>query len=278
MSEIHKAMANILAKVDCIEKGRTNQHQGFKFRGIDDALNTLHNIFAEEKVFLLHEVLEHSVTERSTAKGGVSFHHIVKVMFRFVAVDGSDVSAVGIGEASDTGDKGAGKAMSYALKVCLLQTFLIPTEEEKDPDASTTTWGQKQSVKDINTEMVKRGAIQVPAAAAKAAQHFKQAVAFESRQDKAQHEREVIQTAEARMREEAKPEAPKPDVFEQDCFRYERDRELVVKAAKELGITNQSLKAHKDELQKCLEGFATNQYASILECVKNYFANTGDKQ
>jgi len=265
MSEICKAMANILAKVDCIEKGRTNQHQGFKFRGIDDALNTLHGVFADEGVFLLHEVLEHSVTERPTAKGGVSFHHIVKVKFHFFCKDGSHIAAIGIGEAADTGDKGAGKAMSYALKVCLLQTFLIPTEEEKDPDASTTTWAPKQPSP-------------VPRVAAKQAEQFKQTIAFESRQDRAQHEREVIQAAEARMREEAKPEPQKPDVFEQDCFRYERDRELVVKAAKELRITNQSLKAHKDELQKCLEGFATNQYASILECVRNYFANTGEQK
>jgi hypothetical protein len=154
--------------------------------------------------------------------------------------------------------------MSYALKVCLLQTFLIPTEEEKDPDASTTTWAPKPST--------------VPRVAARQAEQFKQTIAFESRQDKAQHERDVIQAAEAKLREEAKPEAPKPDVFEQDCFRYERDRELVVKAAKELRITNQSLKAHKDELQKCLEGFASNQYSSILATVKNYFDNTGDKQ
>jgi hypothetical protein len=119
---------------------------------------------------------------------------------------------------------------------------------------------------------------QVPANFAKQAEQFKQAIAFESRVDKAQHERDVIQAAEARRKEEPKTEAPKPDVFEQDVFRYDRDRELVIKAAKELRITNQSLKAHKPELQKCLEGFATNQYASILECVQNYFANTGDNQ
>jgi hypothetical protein len=258
-------MANILAKVDCIEKGRTNQHQGFKFRGIDDALNTLHGIFADEGVFLLHELLEHSMNERTTSKGGVSFHHFVKVKFHFFCKDGSHIASTGIGEAADTGDKGAGKAMSYALKVCLLQTFLIPTEEEKDPDASTTTWA-KPAVKS-----------QVPANFARQAEQFKQAIAFESRVDKAQHERDVIQAAEARRKEEPKPEQ-KPDVFEQDVFRYDRDRELVIKAAKELRITNQSLKAHKEELQKCLEGFATNQYTSILECVQNYFANTGEQK
>lgn len=132
---IYKKMAAILKECEAISKNRTNAHQGFKFRGIDDAMNTLHDTFANNGVFLLHEVLEHSVTERTTKNGGMSFHHLVKVKFHFCAEDGTTVSATGIGEAADTGDKGAGKAMAYALKVCLLQTFLIPTEEDKDPDA-----------------------------------------------------------------------------------------------------------------------------------------------
>jgi hypothetical protein len=132
---IYKKMANILKECEAISKDRTNLHQGFKFRGIDDATNTLHDTFSSNGVFLLHEVLEHSVTERTTLKGGISFHHLAKVKFHFCADDGTSVAAIGIGEAADTGDKGAGKAMSYALKVCLLQTFLIPTEEDKDPDA-----------------------------------------------------------------------------------------------------------------------------------------------
>jgi hypothetical protein len=37
----------------------------------------------------------------------------------------------------DSGDKGMNKAMSIALKYSLLQMLLIPTEEQKDPDAST---------------------------------------------------------------------------------------------------------------------------------------------
>jgi hypothetical protein len=132
---IYKKMAAILKECEAISKNRTNTHQGFKFRGIDDAMNTLHDTFANNGVFLLHEVLEHNVTERTTKNGGMSFHHLVKTKFHFCADDGSTVSATGIGEAADTGDKGAGKAMAYALKVCLLQTFLIPTEEDKDPDA-----------------------------------------------------------------------------------------------------------------------------------------------
>jgi hypothetical protein len=143
-TEIYGRMAAVLADVGAIEKTRKNQAQGFQFRGIDDAMNELHGTFAKHSLFLTHEVLEHAMTERETRNGGKSFHHIAKVRFTFWAPDGSSVQATGVGEAADTGDKGAGKAMAYALKVCLLQTFLIPTEEEKDPDYRVTEWAKPQ--------------------------------------------------------------------------------------------------------------------------------------
>jgi hypothetical protein len=139
---IYGRMAAVLADVVAIEKTRKNQAQGFQFRGIDDVMNELHGTFAKHSLFLTHEVLEHAMTERETRNGGKSFHHIAKVRFTFWAPDGSSVQATGVGEAADTGDKGAGKAMAYALKVCLLQTFLIPTEEEKDPDYRVTEWAK----------------------------------------------------------------------------------------------------------------------------------------
>lgn len=152
---IYGRMAAVLADVGAIEKTRKNQAQGFQFRGIDDAMNELHGTFAKHSLFLTHELLEHSMAERATRSGGTSFHHIAKVRFTFWAPDGSSVSAVGVGEAADTGDKGAGKAMAYALKVCLLQTFLIPTEEEKDPDYRVTEWQGKEQPRAMNSAVAK---------------------------------------------------------------------------------------------------------------------------
>ena len=54
-----------------------------------------------------------------------------------MTTDGSYVDTVNVGEAMDSGDKGMNKAMSIALKYSLLQMFLIPTEEPKDPDKET---------------------------------------------------------------------------------------------------------------------------------------------
>jgi hypothetical protein len=54
------------------------------------------------------------------------------VEFDFYADDGSNVTAVGVGEAMDSSDKASNKAMSAAHKYVLMETFLIPTKDVKD--------------------------------------------------------------------------------------------------------------------------------------------------
>lgn len=134
---IYKALAAINAKVGVIGKDRKNEQQGFKFRGIDDVMNELHSLFAEHQVFILPECLDLETTERTNKNGTVLFSVRAKIRFTFTAIDGSNVSAVVVGEGMDSGDKATNKAMSIALKYALLQMFLIPTEEPKDPDAET---------------------------------------------------------------------------------------------------------------------------------------------
>jgi hypothetical protein len=78
-------------------------------------------------------------TERSSAKGGTLFCVVIDACFDFIcAEDGSKVTVGPIfGEAFDSGDKATNKAMSIALKYAVLQTFMVPTESQHDPDAET---------------------------------------------------------------------------------------------------------------------------------------------
>jgi hypothetical protein len=240
MSEIYKALSKAQSKMKGAVKDSTNPHFRSRYADLESVIDAIKAPFAECGLSYFQCVSEdclHLITTIAHESGET--------------ISGSVPLIIGKQDM-----QGVGSAITYARRYGLAALAGV---SQTDDDGNAACEPPKPSP--------------VPRVAAKQAEQFKQTIAFESRQDKAQHEREVIQAAEAKLREEAKP-----DAFEQDCFRYERDRELVVKAAKELRITNQSLKAHKDELQKCLEGFATNQYASILECVKNYFANTGDKQ
>ena len=131
---IYKKMAEIITAVGSVSKDRTSIGKfSFKYRGIDDVMNALHQAFGESGVFISQDVLSH---EMSVIEGR-GMHHIAKVQFGFWTTDGSHVTSTVFGECIENGDKGIGKCMSYALKTCLLQTFLIPTEDEsKDPDST----------------------------------------------------------------------------------------------------------------------------------------------
>lgn len=131
---IFEAMANVLNEVDAVGKGKTSQGKfSFKYRSIDDVMNALHSAFATHGVFLTQKVVEHQMNEIQ----GRGIHHIARVVFTFWAKDGSSISSEVLGECIENGDKGIGKCMSYALKTCLLQTFMIPTEDDsKDPDST----------------------------------------------------------------------------------------------------------------------------------------------
>lgn len=134
---IHEKMVAILRDTAAIGKDMTNQQQGFKFRGIDQVYNDMHPIFATHGVYLRPVVEDHVYFEQTTKSGGISWHHFLRVRFWFTAEDGSAVDVVSFGEATDSGDKGVNKCMSIALKYALFQALLIPTKEEKDPDAFT---------------------------------------------------------------------------------------------------------------------------------------------
>ena len=135
--QIYARIAAIMKATKEISKGRENKQQNFKFRGIDDVMNELHDVFAENGVFVLTEVMDYTTDQRPTKTGGMSFLVRAKIRFRYMATDGSSVETVNVGEAMDSGDKAFNKAMSIALKYSLLQMLLIPTEDTKDPDAET---------------------------------------------------------------------------------------------------------------------------------------------
>lgn len=141
---VHEALTFVMRNVGAISKDRKNTTQNFEFRGIDDVYNELHHWVAEAGLIAVPKLLEHQQMEKPTNKGGVSLHHVVKVAYYWQAEDGSrqEEAAVVMGEAADTGDKGLGKAQQYAFKTFLLQSFLIPTKGDNDPDAQSVEWAR----------------------------------------------------------------------------------------------------------------------------------------
>jgi len=131
---IYKLIPKIMSEVGSIEKSRTNKQQGYAFRGIDDIYAALQSILSSNGVFFATEVLEQVREERASKGGGALIYTILKVKFRVTASDGSAVDIITVGEAMDSGDKSANKAMSAALKYAALQLFFIPTEGDNDTE------------------------------------------------------------------------------------------------------------------------------------------------
>jgi hypothetical protein len=122
-------MANIMAEIAAVKKEKTMMGgASYKYRGIDDVMNALHNLFANHGVVITSRIAE---SECKVSMSGKETHAIVKVEYTFWAKDGSKMENLGIGEGMDNRDKAISKALSQAYKNVLLQVFLIPTEDLK---------------------------------------------------------------------------------------------------------------------------------------------------
>ena len=146
---IYERMANVMQEVGHIGKDRRTAGSGsyaYNFRGIDDAYNALHGVMAKHQVFCIPRVVSWQQEGRKTAKGHPINVSILDMEFTFYTVDGSSVTARTLGEGMDSGDKSANKSMSVAQKYCLLQTFLIPTEEGAsfDPDLTVEPLAERE--------------------------------------------------------------------------------------------------------------------------------------
>lgn len=131
---IFETISAVMNDIGAIGKKSKNTTQGFMFRGIDAVMNAINPALVKYKLFIVPEVLEQTREERQTTKGGTLIYSIIKVKYTFYAEDGSNISAVVIGEGMDSGDKATNKAMSIAFKYACFQVFCIPTEEMIDPD------------------------------------------------------------------------------------------------------------------------------------------------
>jgi len=120
-----------------ISKDKTNQQQGFKYRGVDDVMNELSALLPKHGLLILPRVTKYSSVERVSAKGNPLFYTILEVEYDFIGTEDGSKHVVGpmIGEAMDSADKSANKAMAIAYKYACFQAFCIPTEAVKDPDA-----------------------------------------------------------------------------------------------------------------------------------------------
>lgn len=134
-----QAIAEVMRRIGAVGKDRTNDDQGFKFRGVDDLMNAAHPAMAAVGLVCLPDsVLDTSTSTRATRSGGTMYEVRVHVRFKFYGPDGSSVQAEAWGEGVDSGDKATSKAHTMAYKTCIYESFHVPTREasQRDPDST----------------------------------------------------------------------------------------------------------------------------------------------
>lgn len=135
---IYKRLARIMKRVGAIGKsgkiefGKTK----YNFRTLDDVLNRVQPMFAEEGIFISSKVLESNILQGETKDGEPQFLNTVTMEYTFTADDESSVTATAVGQSAGKDDKGMYKAMSGALKYAICQMLCIPFAQD-DPDSHT---------------------------------------------------------------------------------------------------------------------------------------------
>ena len=129
------ALVKVAAEIKPVAKaGKAAQTMGgYSFRSIDDVVNACSGPLARNGLLVVPAMTE----TKSEVWNDKWRKEYVRFRFRIMHVSGEWIETEIVGQALDNGDKGIGKATSYALKELLTRMFLIPTGD----DTENTNYG-----------------------------------------------------------------------------------------------------------------------------------------
>lgn len=134
--KVFEAVAAVMGDVGAVKKDGRNTQQNFKFRGIDAVVNALSPAMRKHGLTVFPSKVEHRNGSTQLSGGKTATAPVVIVDYTFVGPEGDTFTSQVVAESFDLGDKATAKAMSVALRTCLLQTFMLPTDDA-DPDEHT---------------------------------------------------------------------------------------------------------------------------------------------
>lgn len=126
-----------------VGKGDFNAQQKYYFRGIDAFVQALSPILSKHGVVCVPRVRDHIHEVHPTASGGRQIMVFLTVEWRLYGPRGDYLEAVTVGQAFDSGDKAANKAMSAAFKYLLGQVFAVPNIGWSEQDQDSPTVGDR---------------------------------------------------------------------------------------------------------------------------------------
>ena len=129
----------IMGMVGNIPKSGYNNFHKYRYAMETDLVSAIRPLLAAAGIMIIPSIERHKIIDGAPAKDGTpSKDKLTVLTVRFSITDGrSEIIAYGIGYGSDTGDKGAYKAMTGALKYMLMKMFLIDTGDDPEADERT---------------------------------------------------------------------------------------------------------------------------------------------
>lgn len=132
-----------VAKNLTVETGKNRSYKAVSERDIIDAVKPLEAKHGVYSYPVSRETLESEryESEGFDGKTKTTFFTRIKTVYRFVNIeDPADfIETVSFSVGLDSGDKGDGKAMTYADKYCLMKAYKISTGDDPDQQASVDT-------------------------------------------------------------------------------------------------------------------------------------------
>jgi hypothetical protein len=145
IKNIYQRIHAIMANIDYIQKGPKKAAGMYTYVSHDAVSEAIHPLLVKHGVVVIPSVKEMHQDGNRTS---------MVVTVKFVNIDNPDdcfvVESRGYG--IDTGDKGPGKCMSYAVKYALLKTFCLETGDDPDHDQQVKFEPSKEEIKPIVEE------------------------------------------------------------------------------------------------------------------------------
>lgn len=137
-ASLYKKIVNVMKEMDWIKKTGFNNFHKYNFVEEAQVVNTCRKAMIEQGLVLFNDVTDYEING-----------DIVVGTVRFTLCDadtGESVSTSMVAEGMDKGDKKFPKLMASATKYYLMKTFLIPTGDDPEADATTdqSAYGQRQ--------------------------------------------------------------------------------------------------------------------------------------
>lgn len=153
MKEISKAIVKVMQEVKGMEKNSKVGSGNYGYNGTkdQDVKEVFNDALSKNGLSMLPiDVKANTEVSRWEENGRTkqSIFTEVETKYLLLHTSGESIELAGYGHGVDTQDKGAGKATTYALKNCLLYTFLTPVGKIEDADTThSNDIGVKQVIK-----------------------------------------------------------------------------------------------------------------------------------